>query len=130
MTTPSVELRQQPFAAWLDQLESLAALPEDWDSYGASRIARTAVTTAQALLDALSSRPQTDDRLLPFHVAPIPTGGIQLEWKRSDNSVLELWIDGEGRIDAIVDCLATEPRIVEKLPAGRSSRARAGKMPA
>lgn len=109
MTTRSIELGQQPLAAWLDQLESIAALPENWDSYGASRIAPSAVTTARALLNALSA-----EKLLPFHVAPIPTGSIQLEWKRPDGSALELWIDGDGQIDAMFDRPTAEPRIFEK----------------
>ena len=114
MTTRSIELRQQPLAAWLDQLESIAALPENWDSYGASRIAPSAVTTARALLNELTVRALPPDRLLPFHIAPIPTGGIQFEWKGRDRSALELWIDGEGQIDAVFDRPTTEPRIVEK----------------
>ncbi|HEV7241455.1 MAG TPA: hypothetical protein VGQ36_19645 [Thermoanaerobaculia bacterium] len=65
--------------------------------------------TARALLNALSA-----DKLLPFHVAPIPTGGIQLEWKHPDGAALELWIDREGQIDAVFDRTAAEPRIVEK----------------
>jgi hypothetical protein len=112
MTTRSIEV--QPFAAWLDQLESVAALPEDWDSYGAAQITPAAVTAARTLLNDLSARPRVADRLLPFHLAPIPTGGIQLEWKRSDGAALELWIDGAGAIDAVLDRPAAEPRIVEK----------------
>ena len=114
MTTRSIELGQQPLAAWLDQLESFAALPENWDSYGASRIAPSALISARALLNELTLRGRPSERLLPFHIAPIPTGGIQLEWKRTDGSALELWIDGEGQIDAVFDRPATEPRIVEK----------------
>ena len=107
----SIDL-QQPFAVWHDQLESVAALPEDWDSYGASRIAQAAVTTARALLNKLTIH-RAGARLQPFHLAPVPTGGVQLEWKRSDGAALELWIDGEGRIEAVFDRPKAEPRIVE-----------------
>jgi hypothetical protein len=110
----SIELQQQPFAAGLDQLESIAALPENWDSYGASRIGPVAVTTARTLLNDLSTRPQAFSKLLPFHVAPIATGGVQLEWKRADGSALELWIDVEGGLAVVLDRPAAEPRIVEK----------------
>jgi hypothetical protein len=114
ITTRSVELRQQPFAVWLDLLESAAALPGDWDSYGASRVAPAAITTARALLNDLSFRPLAAINLLPFHLAPISTGGVQIEWKRPDGAALELWIDGDGAIDAVFDVPATEPRITEK----------------
>ena len=115
----STELQQQPFATWLDQLDSLAELPEDWDSYGASRVASTALATARALLNDLAARSRAA-ALLPFHVAPIPTGGVQLEWKRADGSALELWIDGGGEIDAVLDRPAAEPRVVEKHLASRA----------
>lgn len=109
----SVELQQQPFAAALEQVNAIAALPDDWDSYGASRIAPAAVHVARALLNELASLPRAR-ALLPFHVAPIPTGGIQLEWKRLDGSALELWIGGQADIDAVFDRPDVEPRIVEK----------------
>jgi hypothetical protein len=109
----TAEVQQQPFAACLDRLESIAALPEDWDSYGASRIAPVAVSAARTLLSDLAARPGTT-RLLPFHIAPIATGGVQLEWKRTDGSALELWIDGAGNIDAVCDRVGAEPRIAEK----------------
>ena len=109
----TVELQQQPVAVWLDQLESIAALPEDWDSYGAAQISTVAVRTARELLNDLAARPRAA-KLLPFHVAPISTGGVQLEWKRPDGSGLEVWISGEGEIDAVLDRPTQEPRIVEK----------------
>lgn len=112
-TMRSVELQQQPFATALEQVDAIAALPEDWDSYGAARIAPTAVQAARALLNELASLPRAR-ALLPFHVAPIPTGGIQLEWKRPDGSALELWIGGQAEIDAVFDRPGVEPRIVEK----------------
>lgn len=109
----SAELQPQPVAAWLDQLESIAALPEDWDSYGAVRIAPLAVATVRELLNGLAARPRAA-KLLPFHVAPIATGGVQLEWKSADGSGLELWINGAGQFDAVLDRPAKEPRIVER----------------
>lgn len=109
----SVELQQQPFAAALEQVDAIAALPDDWDSYGASRIAPAAVQAVCALLNELASLPRTRT-LLPFHVAPIPTGGVQLEWKRPDGSALELWIGGQAEIDAVFDRPDVEPWIVEK----------------
>src|SRR5690349_12448182 len=105
-------LLERRFDVWLEQLESIEALPENWDSYGASRIASTAVAAARALLTELAARSAT--KLRPFHLAPIPTGGVQLEWKRPDSAALELWIDAEGQIDAVFDLPAAEPRITEK----------------
>jgi hypothetical protein len=114
MAMRSTQLRDEPFTLSLRQLTAISALPEDWDSYGAATVTSTAVTTARALLDALSFPPRGGVNLVPFHVAPIPTGGVQLEWKRSDGAALELWIGSDGSLDAVLDIPSAEPRITEK----------------
>jgi hypothetical protein len=107
----SIEMRQQPFVAWLRQIEALAALPSNWDSYEARVISRAAVEVARALLTDLSFQALPLAGLLPFHIAPIPTGGIEIEWRRADGAgSLELWIDSGGAMEAITDRPFAEPR--------------------
>jgi riboflavin synthase alpha subunit len=60
--------------------QTLLALEEDWDSYGAVSIAVTALET-----------------LAGFSVVPCSSGGIQLEVHR-DGYDIEIEIDAAGRI--------------------------------
>jgi len=81
------------------RLDELAALPEDWDSYGAPALSPTSIQVARTLLAALSGAPALRDgiEVNPIHIAPLPVGGVQLEWTgpRAD---LEVEIDPDGRL--------------------------------
>gem|GEM_PF-4541779 len=50
--------------------------------------------------------------MAPYHIAPMPNGGLQIEWRRQLRSI-ELWIDPEGTFSALVDDGAGDVR--EKL---------------
>jgi hypothetical protein len=58
-----------------ERMERLLELPENWDSYGASRIDPRAVAAAVELLDT-AMRADTPEPT----VVPSPRGGVQLEW--------------------------------------------------
>ena len=66
-------------AAWLgsaaEQLARIAALQEDWDSYGAPPISRARIVAACDLIQAVA-----DDRAPAPTLVPTPEGSIQLEW--------------------------------------------------
>ena len=68
-----------------DWLGQLAALPCNWDSYGAPQI------TEQALA-ALGS----------FSVVPLHDGGLQLECHR-DGADIEVVIDANGKVSFVYD---------------------------
>lgn len=63
------------------RLAELVALPENWDSYNASRITPEAVEAVRRLLGRSP------------HIIPMHTGGLQLEWLNGD-AVIEIMPDG------------------------------------
>jgi hypothetical protein len=73
-------------AATRDRIEQLAALPHDWNGYGACPIDPDVIESASRLIDRLSfeaiSAPQ---------VVPMTRGRLQFEWHRGRRSLeLEL----------------------------------------
>jgi hypothetical protein len=75
----------------LRRLEEISSLQKDWDSYGAEAPAKAAIFAGRRFIASL-------DRLqkaAPFFVAPIPDGGIQMEWQGQDVA-LEVEINPAG----------------------------------
>jgi hypothetical protein len=83
-------------------LAELRRLPAGWDGHGGNPISRTVVDYACALLPRLV-RPGVP----PPFIAPIPSGGLQLEWHRNGWD-LEIEISGPGRVYAYARELATD----------------------
>lgn len=82
-----------------ERISGFAALERDWDSYGAERPSANAIRTAQQVLDdlvILHAR-RFGDKVLPFWASPLPSGGVQLEW-RATTAELELEVDSQGRL--------------------------------
>lgn len=74
--------------SWMEHLSRLLNLPENWDSYGASRIKPSAVLGAINFL-----LPSVQDLPAPLpDVVPHRSGGVQLEWHvgETDLEVLAL----------------------------------------
>lgn len=59
---------------------SYARLPANWDSYGAAPVSPAAIRAAMAFL-AEVDRHLPRGSFEPYTTAPIPDGGIQLEWR-------------------------------------------------
>ena len=99
-------LRPGPFEPVLSQVARYRELPADWDSYGAQRISEPAIEAAIRVLDLLSDTAieRAITLLVPYHIAPVPNGGIQIEWRRDGRSI-ELWIAPDGFLEAVVDAL-------------------------
>lgn len=81
------------------RLRDVAALPDDWDSYGSPRPSTDAVSLAVRLLVQLEPRKPPIPRIVP-----VGGGGVQLEWdgpKRSleleilPNGIIEFLLSGE-----------------------------------
>jgi len=87
----------------LCRLAQLAALPTDWDSYGAAPPSLLAVSTARELLLAVDEQfgHAVGERVQPYAVAPIAGGGIQLEW-RGPRAEIEVEIDSAGQLGYLV----------------------------
>jgi hypothetical protein len=81
----------------LEQLRGLAQLGDNWDSYGADSISPVAIATASLLISSVD-----EDRVrhggrhaAPWMVAPLPDGGVQVEWKIASRKI-QIQIDPEG----------------------------------
>ncbi|HEY4033080.1 MAG TPA: hypothetical protein VGL94_03845 [Ktedonobacteraceae bacterium] len=66
----------------LDQLDDIAKLGPDWDSYGADPPSSLAITIASELLLIVNQKfgKLAYEESQPQIVAPRPDGGIQIEW--------------------------------------------------
>ncbi|NOT58686.1 MAG: hypothetical protein HOP19_00505 [Acidobacteria bacterium] len=75
------------------KLREISQTEADWDSYGAQPTSLNAIRQAEELFALLVNRfhQSKGDKLLPYDVAPLPNGGVQLEW-RGTNGALEVEI--------------------------------------
>jgi hypothetical protein len=81
-----------------EQLDELATLNENWDSYGGSPPTQTSIAEAHELLSKIETLlgPSAGKRVRPFDVAPIPRGGVQIEWRGGDLHLeVEIGPDGD-----------------------------------
>jgi hypothetical protein len=86
-------------AAACQRLAELAALQADWDSYGADPPTDLAITTARQVLEAVAGRlaSAAGATPAPYFIAPVPTGGVQLEWT-GPCSEIEVEVGPEGAL--------------------------------
>lgn len=75
-----------------DYLMQLSQLTEDWDSYGSPALSPELLKNAVVFLDSI----EFENIPSPF-VAPVPGGGIQLEWLNEDRE-LEVEFTGQSVI--------------------------------
>ncbi len=83
------------------RLTEFAAFEEDWDSYGALPISDRAIDSARQLLLRLPRRLGEIGDAGPYALAPLASGGIQLEW-RGNRRALEIEIDPGGRLSSLL----------------------------
>lgn len=81
----------------LDRVNNLAHLGPNWDSYGSEPPTAEARSKATDLIwDVVrESFGRADLTAIPFAVAPLSGGGVQLEWRRGNNSI-EVEVDPLG----------------------------------
>lgn len=75
-----------------EQIARLADLEENWDSYGAAKVAPRAIELAMLLRLTLSSQSREPT------VTATPDGGVGFCWDNGNWSV-DLSIDADGRIE-------------------------------
>jgi hypothetical protein len=88
-----------PLRETVDRLAAYARLPADWDSYGSPPVSGLALIEACRLLVAAADRfgARAGARIGPYHVAPIPGGGVLLEW-RGRGVAPEVHVGSDGAI--------------------------------
>lgn len=82
----------------MQRLSEFARLTPGWDTYDAQPITMTATSEAQRFLSELAARfaGRTNDAE-PFFVAPLPYGGVQMEWRQTGHEI-EIEIGPDGHI--------------------------------
>jgi hypothetical protein len=87
----------------IEKLAEFAALKRDWDSYGGLPASPRAVSGATELLILLADRLAhlPPEAIIPYTVAPIADGGIQLEWHGREREI-EVDIGPSGALGYLV----------------------------
>ena len=85
----------QKFNPVFQRIGKLARLPENWDSYGARPVCKDSISRGVILLKELIELRSTTGFEIPVpFVAPLSSGGIQIEWEKGEK-YLELSIRSE-----------------------------------
>jgi hypothetical protein len=86
----------------IDRLAEYARLPANWDSYGSPPVSGVALAEALRLLVMAQDRLATAGQgIVPYHTAPVPGGGVQLEWRGRDAG-LEVLVGDDGALGALL----------------------------
>lgn len=101
---------------WGQRFEQLRQLPQNWDSYGASRISDKAIEKGESILTVMTAAAFDQQ----FFVAPSPKGGVQIEWELPGKElILEIPPSGEPITYLLVETTSTgEEREAEETIAG------------
>jgi len=90
------ELYRMPSEAFrlaFARVAELQTLEANWDSYGAQPISALATSAARSLLFWIAASDQQElSNKVPFFIAPLANGGVQLEW-REDGLQLEVEVE-------------------------------------
>ena len=84
----------------LDRLNTLAQLPQNWDSYGAPPISDSAIQEAKSVL-LKACTPRGFELPLPF-VSPTGEGGIGMEWKLESGKELLLEVSSNAEVSYLL----------------------------
>src|SRR5438094_6480972 len=85
-------------APFFRRLDELSQLDENWDTYGGHPPPPPAVDAARKLLRSAETRfvSSAGDWVRPFDIAPIPSGGAQLEWRYGERElIVDIGPEGE-----------------------------------
>lgn len=95
---------ERALATLEERIARFADLEPDWDSYGAKPIFPEAIAKAQNVLRSLIQRanPRLEERVLSVWIAPLPNGGVLLEWRRAMADV-EVEVTADGALDLVVE---------------------------
>lgn len=95
---PELTSSQDPFADALRRIDEFRGLEPNWNSYGAERVTREAISAAKVLFRALSDDArQLGPGLRPVAVVPLGSGGVQVEWF-GPGGELEVEIEPDGTL--------------------------------
>jgi hypothetical protein len=99
----------------LQEIEELRDLEDDWDSYGGAPPTEASLSSAKQLIERVERhyRTRAGEHVCPFDVAPIPRGGVQIEW-RSPDVHLEVEVGPAGDYSYLLKRIHAEGREYEE----------------
>jgi hypothetical protein len=102
-------------ASAYEELADLETLEEDWDSYGGAPPSPASIARARRLIEAVEQQfgHTVGRRVSPYDVAPIPRGGVQVEWRGTDVH-LEVEVGPEGDLSYLLKKLTPTGREYEE----------------
>jgi hypothetical protein len=80
------------------RLDELANLEPDWNSYGGKPPARSSIAAAVQFMKLLARvfRQTSSAQFQPTSISPLPSGGIELEWRTARETVaVDVGPDGQ-----------------------------------
>jgi hypothetical protein len=79
------------------ELERIAGLRPDWDSYGSAPPSSESINVARRLVGTVYGEAllSAKNPSLPYSIAPLSGGGVQLEW-RGENKTVEVQVGPSG----------------------------------
>lgn len=94
---------ESPVVKMLRRLESIERLDRDWDSYGSDppspRAAGAARNLAWGVIQSFFAA--AGALAVPYEIAPLSGGGVQMEWRRNERAI-EVEIDPDGGYSYLV----------------------------
>lgn len=88
----------------LTRIADMAALPPNWDSYGAEPPSSVAVGRAAVLIESVAEEAlgALGARIAPWTSAPIADGGVQVEWLAAGHRI-EVQIGPNGSLGYLIE---------------------------
>ena len=85
-----------------ERITRFAELEPDWHSYGAKAISPLAITVAREVLRSVIQQiePTLAERVLAVWIAPLPDGGVVLEWH---GTTADLEVTASGTLELLVE---------------------------
>lgn len=72
----------------ITEIEALARLAPDWDSYGAATISPQAIVLAKDLVAYTAiGAASLGIEAHPYYIGPTPNGGVHIEWQRDGREI-------------------------------------------
>ncbi len=83
-----------------EQIEKFSELEENWDSYNAKKISSVSILKSLSILASIMDKNtdnSVEERMLPYSVVPLATGGVQMTWRGLDLEI-DVEVGGMGEI--------------------------------
>jgi len=81
---------------WAQRVQVLKELPHGWDGFGAAPVTKEAVKSCIQVLSAIVDLPHSSSIGSRLFIAPLPDGGLELDWDFQVENDLMILVPPEG----------------------------------